>query len=183
MGLLVILVACAFLFRPDPGIAVEKYEAFINGDYTSIEEMAPMEYWEYLARINRMTTEEYLADREKEADRITATARQKWEEIYGYDVVVCLDIVDRIRLSDDDTKDLADNLEDNFDIDADAVKAAYDLIIRVNYQGFANSDILAGYAIAVQIDSEWYLLRYSKTNLEGPASFLILCHPSALLYY
>ena len=98
---------------------------------------------------------------------------EEWEDEYGEDVQITIEIDDSEKCDEELVEKFADSLADEYDIDPDDVKAAYEMALIMKTEGRDVSDEYEWDALSIQIGSTWYLTRYYEYDDEYHVSFMI----------
>ena len=180
--LAVIVIAVAFnILIPNPHVAVNQYKPLLNGEFDKLEELAPKEYWEQVAKNQKVTVQQYLETRiaylEERYEKQTAVTNSS----LGNFVSVDLKVVDAEKVKEKDLAGIKKALEETYGIDADRVKNAHKLIVKMTRIYTEDSHSVPISVSAVQIDSKWYLISYSKGSDNYRVSFV--AESIALYYY
>lgn len=172
LGALLIAAVIVFLLWPKPEKAVDKYNKVLSGDFEALEDLAPKEYWIYAAEQYNTTKSELLNRQEDSLEEYYDKLQDSAKEQYGKNFKQSLEIVHKEKLDEDKVEDIAEALEDMYDIDQDRVKSIYRMILKITYEGSKDSYFFSGVASAVQIDSKWYLIHYRSSDDEYVVYFI-----------
>ena len=153
---IVVLVLAIILLGGKPyQSAVNNYQAVLNGKASKLEKMAPKEYWEYMEDEN----EDFDIDEVKDQfEENYETSLELLEEKYGDNVRIKIKVTDEKKLKDKKVKDLADALNEKYDIKKKSVKQAYELELEMTIKGSDDEDEDEMELYAVKIGSKWYLV-------------------------
>jgi RNA polymerase subunit RPABC4/transcription elongation factor Spt4 len=135
--------------------AVKHYEEIINGDAQQLSELAPMEYWETKAQQQGQSVDKYLSRKSSEIERTFGSSKTSYS----------LEIVYREAVSNDEQKSIKSTLEERFGITPHRVKSVQRLILKENYRYGEFTGTSGILIIAVQIDSQWYLINERYNDL------------------
>ncbi len=156
---IVVLVLAIILLGGKPyQSAVNNYQAVLNGKASKLEKMAPKEYWEYMEDEN----EDFDIDEVKDQfEENYETSLEFLEEKYGDNIRIKIKVTDEKKLKDKKVKDLADALNEKYDIKKKSVKQAYELELEMTIKGSDDEDDSERELYAVKIGSKWYLVTSS----------------------
>ena len=165
-----------------PHIAVDKYEAVMNGEFKKIADLAPKEYWEKMAEQNQTSVDKYIKKRIEtlEEDYLQRTTQ---EGSFGKELSVEVEILDTYKVSATHFAGIKEALKSKYDIDPDRVNSAYKLHLKIIRKYTKDTIDHAGLVTAIQIDSQWYLIRYSPHTDGYQVSFLASGSLGPLLTY
>ena len=181
LALIAIAVAVNMLFF-NPHVAVDRYETVINGEFNKLKDLAPKEYWAYIAEQNNTTVDKYIAERIKSLEESHSQALTQ-ETSYGTALSAEIHVVDTYKVSAMHLAGIKKALESKYGIEGHRIKSAYKLHLKV-IQNYTKDCIdYAGLVTAVQIDSQWYLIRYTSNPDSYYVSFITNGSLAALLAY
>ncbi|MBE6959520.1 MAG: zinc ribbon domain-containing protein [Ruminococcaceae bacterium] len=181
IGVIAVAVAVLLLFF-NPHVAVSKYEAVLNGEFDKVESLAPQECWNTAAKQSKMDTDKYI-------DTLTETLEKNHlkklaqESILGKFVSIKLQVLNTEELNDTDMTGVKEALEETYGIDQSRIKSAYKLFLKVVSKGTKESSSVASMVTAIKIDSEWYLIRYTRTGEDSYRANFIASGQDYELYY
>lgn len=155
--------------KSDYKSAVTTYEKFMNGDIEQMKNIAPEEVWDLYEEETGNTVEDLIEEMEAEYQ----DAMEEWEEEYGEDIQITIQIDDAEECDEELVEKFADSLADEYDIDPDDVKTAYEVALIMKTEGSDNSEEYDWDALSIQIGNTWYLSTYYEYNEEYYVSFLI----------
>lgn len=162
-AIVVIILAIILLGGKPYQSAINNYQAMLNGKGNKLEKMAPKEYWEYMEDENEDFDLDEAKDQFEEGYEATL---EFLEEKYGDNVRIKIKVADEKKLKDKKVKDLADALNEKYDIKKKSVKQAYELELEVSIKGSDDEDEEEMELYAVKIGSKWYLVN-------GAGSFVV----------
>ena len=180
LGSILVIALVLFPLLPNPCAAVDKYEAYVNGDIDSMEDLAPIEYWESLAKENNQAVDKYLRNRIEEYESNYTEQKERWQSAYGKDFEIIIKVVNSSPLKYENEEYIIETLAENYDIGENRIGAMHHLILRITYAGSRGCKSIGGTAVAVQIDSKWYLLRYSRLPIGFSVKFVTSFSPTTL---
>ena len=165
-----------------PHIAVDKYEAVLNGDFDKIETLAPKEYWDYMAERTNMTTNQYIEDLAKLREE-TYLTQMSQDSVIGKLLGKELRVLDTEKVNANELAGIGNALEEEYGISADRVHAAYRLILKYTAKGSKESSSTSSMVTAIRIDSDWYLIRsVRRDESTWRVTFLANAYEVELLY-
>jgi hypothetical protein len=181
LAVLAVIVAVNLLIF-NPHIAVDKYEAVLNGDFDKIETLAPKEYWDYMAERTNMTTNQYIEDLAKLREE-TYLAQMSQDSVIGKLLGKELRVLDTEKVNANELAGIGNALEEEYGISADRVHAAYRLILKYTAKGSKESSSTSSMVTAIRIDSDWYLIRsVRRDESTWRVTFLANAYEVELLY-
>ena len=181
--LAIVLVAVAVYFLCfGHYYAVHKYESVMNGNFKQLKTLAPTEYWEYLAKKKGVSVNDYIDDGIESLQKRWDDTQSALEEIYGDNYHIILTVVDSEALDADIFSKLKDALKEDYNISPSRVGSARTLILKVHGEGSKLDYTNASVVYAIQIDAQWYLIRYSMSNDVYKVSFIVSGSSSSLIY-
>ena len=130
------------------------FDAMFRGKVDKIEKMAPPEYWEYAEDHYDLDLEDVIDDM---SDALEDTL-EDFEDEYGNNLRFSYEVQKEEQLSERKRKKLAEALEDKYDVDADEVKDAYALKLKMTIKGSEDDDTEKVEMTAVKIGKTWYLV-------------------------
>lgn len=149
-----VIVLCVCLFGSSVNKAVKNYQAVLNGNAGKIASLAPSQYWKYWKEEEDITK----ADVKKEFKELYEDGKEEMEEIYGKNVKYTVKVTEKDKMSKKDLKEIADQLEDNYEIDDKKVKAGYELECEMTIKGKEDDEEIETTLYAVKISGKWYLV-------------------------
>lgn len=154
----VVLVVLIVLLagKPYTGALNTMMDVVGKGKVEKIEKMAPAEYWDYFEDMYDTDVEDMI----DEMSDAWEEAIEDMEDEYGDNIKVKYKVVKEKKLSDRKLSKLADALDDQYDIDGDTVKAAYDLEVEMTIKGSEDDDTNETDLSVVKIGGKWYLISY-----------------------
>ena len=114
-----------------------------------------MEFWETAAQQKGQSVDEYLSRKSSEIERTFGSSKTSYS----------LEIVYREAVSNDEQKSIKSTLEERFGITPHRVKSIQRLILKENYRYGEFTGTSGILIIAVQIDSQWYLINERYNDL------------------
>lgn len=163
----------AYLLFFNPHIAVDKYFAVMNGDIEKLESLAPQEYWALRAEsYDSASVEEYLSQRQDSLENYLLQLQTKDSGIFGKLKSISYKVLDTEKVTRDNLNGIKEALDTRYRIDPSTVHDAYHLVIKITYNGTENTYTYASYLTSVKIGSDWYLIRFAKTQDQYSATFI-----------
>lgn len=159
---LVVAIVLAIVFLCSGGsykTAVKNYQAVMNGNVGKITSLAPSGYWKYLEEEEDLTK----ADVKENFKEYYEEFEEMLEDQYGKNAKITIKITDADDLSKKKLEALAENIEDNYDIDEKKVTAGYELECEMTIKGEEDDDETEQTLYAVKIGGSWYLVSSSGT--------------------
>lgn len=153
-ALVVAVVLMIVAFGSTPKKALNNLEKVLNGNAGKLSSLAPNGYWKYLKEEEDVTK----ADVKDEFKDSYEDQKEFLEEAYGKNVKYNLKLTDKDKLSKKKLEALAENIEDNYDIDEKKVKAAYELEVEMTIKGREDDDETETTMYAVKIGGKWYIV-------------------------
>ncbi len=144
--------------------AVNNYEAVMNGKAKKLEKLAPKEYWEYMADEADEDVDDYIDDKIDDFEDNYDDTLDYLEEEYGNHVKIKLKVEDKKKLTDKKIENLAEYLDDKYDIKEKSVKKGYELEIEATIKGSDDEDDDEMELYAIKIGGSWYLM---NCNFDG----------------
>ncbi len=123
-----------------------------------LKALAPAAYWDYLEKEEDMDIDDaydeyqdYWADFEESMEYMAEMLDEK-------KIKFDFEIGDKEKLSKSDRKDIAEELEDMYDIDSDSVTAGYEVEVEMFIKDYEDyyTDSMSMYVM--EIDGGWYVL-------------------------
>lgn len=164
----VVIILAILLFGGGVNKAVGNMEAVLNGKFKKIEQMAPKAYWEYLADEDEDFDIDDLIDA---AEENYEDELEELEDEYGKNVKYSIKVLEKKKVKRDKVKDIAEAIEDQYDIDEKKVKAAYEIGVRMEIKGKEDSERNYTKLTAVKIGAKWYVVSYYSYDDEAYVSF------------
>jgi hypothetical protein len=165
-----------------PHIAVDKYEAVLNGDFDKIETLAPKEYWDYMAERTNMTKNQYIED-------LAKNRKENYLEQMSQDTIIGkllsreLRVLDTEKVNANELAGIRTALEEEYGISSHRIHSAYSLILKVTTKGSKESSSYSSRITAIRIDTEWYLVRsVRRDESTWRVTFLATGHEIELRY-
>jgi hypothetical protein len=156
-GVLAVIILLIVLLSGKPYASALNNEIKIltKGNGKLIEKTAPKAYWEY-------ASDEWDFDMEDTIDDFNDEYEDSYEELedyYGKNIKIKYEVTKEKDLSDNKLEDLADALEEMYEIDAKSVKAAKKLTIKFTVKGSDEEEKFKMQNIyAVKIGGKWYMM-------------------------
>ena len=168
-AVIVVVILAIALFGGGVNKAVGNMEAVLNGKMKKIEKMAPKAYWENLAEED----EDFdLDDLIEMAEESYEDELEELEDEYGKNVKYSIKVLEKKKVKRDKVKDIAEAIEDSYDIDEKKVKAAYELGVRVQIKGKDETERNYSKLTAVKISGKWYIVSCYEYDDEMHVSFM-----------
>lgn len=143
-----------------PQRALDNYVALMNGDTSMMEDLAPAEYWEYVAEEEGMTKKQLLAEWKMEIAENVADMKQD----YGSNYKVTGKILDEQNMDNNTLKKITAGLT-KYGIKENSIKAGKELSIKLTLtHSEGKEDAPVRTLGAVQIGDSWYLVNYYENN-------------------
>lgn len=155
----VIVLAIVLLCGTSYKDAVKNYQAVMNGNAGKIVSLAPNDYWKYLKEEEDITK----ADVKEAFKEMYDEMKDEMEDTYGKNAKYSIKISDADKLSKKKLEALAENIEDNYEIDEKKVKAGYELECEMSVKGREDDDEYEDSLYAVKIGGNWYVVSSSGT--------------------
>ena len=182
VGVICVIVAVLLLYF-NPHVAASKYEAVLNGEVDKLKSLAPQEYWDTVAEQCQTDSDGYIEDLSEILEE-NYSQQLSQESLLGKYVSTKLQVLNTEKLNRTDMAGVKNALEETYGIDQDRVKSAYKLFLKVISKGTKESSSMASMVTAIKIDSEWYLIRYTRTGEDSyRVSFLASGQTYELYYY
>lgn len=165
-----VLTAVVLWLALDKGYerALKNYVATMNGDLDRVKQLAPQEYWEYLAEKNKIT----VADAIKQKKEAAQTNCKSYAEMYGKNAQFTAKCIYAEPLDTEMLHKIKENLEEKFGIHPSEVKECVAMDVYVRWEGnIRDYSYMNGYW-AVRIGSRWYLGYYYESKNEIIFSFV-----------
>lgn len=153
-ALVVAIILLIAAFSSSPKKAMSNLEKVMNGNAGKISSLAPNAYWKYLKDEEDVTK----ADVKDEFKDSYEDQKEFMEDEYGKNAKYNIKITDKDKLSKKKLEALAENIEENYDIDEKKVKAAYELEVEVSIKGRDDDDEYETTMYAVKISGKWYIV-------------------------
>ena len=149
-----------------PKTAFNNYLSALNGDLSKYEQLAPAEYWEFLAERRDISKAEMIDDMKDYYKQNLA-----WlEEYYGpYNVTG--KILDETDMDAETLDMIADFLLKHLNVQKSDITEGKLLNIELSYSGSKNSYNGTSKMYAIKIDSSWYIVSYDAWSIQGIVSF------------
>ena len=181
LAVIAVIVAVNLLFF-NPHIAVNKYVAVMNGEFENLEDLAPREYWELQAKNKETTVDQFISDR---IESLEANYSQNTTEdsTLGKELSTEVKVLYTYHVSEMHFAGIKEAIESKYGIDSSRVKSAYKLHLKITRKFTKDSIDYAGLTTAVQIDSQWYLIRYSTDPDRYYVNFLANASIGSLVSY
>ena len=160
LGIIILSVAVYFLFFGHY-YALHKYESVMNGNFKQIKTLAPEEYWEKVAKSSKLSVNEYLKKRIEYLEKDEDPHAKYMREFYGDDYSVSVKIVDSEEISQKVLSEIKKSLKERYDIDPNRIKSGQKLFLKTVISGTKNTNTIPSAIAAIQIDAQWYLIRYT----------------------
>ena len=138
-----------------------------EGKVNKMKDLAPKEYWDWMEEENGRSLEDICEDYEE----MWEDQKDYYEEDYGEDYRVTHKIEDKTKLDEDTVAGIAAALEDTYGINANKVKAGYDLEISAQISGSEGEDDAELEFTVIQIGDDWYVINYHEYYGEYEVSF------------
>ena len=185
-GIALVIIAAIVavnLLVPNPHLAVDKYETVLNGEFYKLESLAPQEYWDYMAESSNTSVDQYIENLAKKREE-NYLKQMSQDTVLGKLLAKELHVLDTEKVRTAEMTGIRNNLEEEYNISADRVQAAYKLILKVTQKATKGSSSFTGMVTAVQIDSEWYLVRSVQRGEDSwSVLFLTNAHEMELASY
>lgn len=146
----------------------KKYEAVKNGDFSAYEELTPEAYWEYMKDEMDMDADDVIERREEsfEGTKDYDGTADENEEAYGKNWKIKVEVVDEKKVDAEKLEEIADSLDDNYEIKSSEVTEAYKVFFKQNIKGDDDRDMWITELHAVKISGDWYLCNVYETEDE-----------------
>lgn len=159
VAVIAVVVLCVLLFGSSVNKAVKNYQAVLNGKAGKVASLAPSAYWKYWKDEEGITK----ADVKKDFKEQYEDSKEELEELYGKNVKFTIKVTEKDKMSKKDLEEIADQLEDNYEIDDKKVKAGYELECEMTIKGKEDDDEIETTLYAVKISGNWYVVSASGT--------------------
>lgn len=136
--------------------------------FNKLEKMAPKEYWDWYEEEYDKSVDDLI----EEANDHKDDYMEILEARYGEKIKVKSKITDKEKLDKDDLADIAEALEEKYDIKAKSVKAGYELEYEITVEGSDDKDETEGEITVIQIGMSWYAINYGKIGNTTFVSFV-----------
>ena len=181
LGVIVLVVAICFLCFGHY-YAVHKYESVMNGNFRQLKTLAPAEYWEQKAKENDLSVREYIDKRIESLEKNFESNKESWQEKYGDHFYRSLEVVDSEEVTKEVLSGIKDALQETYNIKPSRVHSAHTLILKITFKGSEKSNTHATVVTAIQIDSQWYLIRYGRVDTFYNVKFITSGSSNDFLY-
>jgi hypothetical protein len=165
-----VLTAVVLWLALDKGYerALKNYVATMNGDLDRVEQLAPQEYWEYLAEKNKIT----VADAIKQKKESIQTNCKAHAETHGKNAHFTAKCIYAEPVDAEILQKIKDYMEKEFGIRPGEVKDCVVMDVYMRWEGnIRDSSYMNGYC-AVRIGFRWYLGYYYNSRDEILFSFV-----------
>ena len=169
VGVIAVLIVVLVLFSgPAYGSALDTYfDVTVLCKFDKLEKLAPEEYWEFVEEEEGMDIDDVKEFLEEYADE----ALEGLEDEYGKNLKVKYTVEKEKQWKDKKVEDVADAIEDAYDIDADSVKAVYELKLEVTISGSEDDDDEDAELFVIKIGSKWYVADIRESGDDYIVSF------------
>ena len=155
----VIVLAIVLLCGTSYKDAVKNYQAVMNGNAGKIISLAPNDYWKYVKEEEDISK----ADVKDTFKELYEEMEEEMEDTYGKNAKYTIKVTDADKLSKKKLSALAENIEENYEIDEKKVKAGYELECEMTVKGREDDDEYEDTLYAVKIGGNWYVVSSSGT--------------------
>lgn len=124
------------------------YKTLLTDNDDSLRELMPKEAWENLS----------VEDKDVELEK-WAFLRDSYASSINADAKYSIAVSESVQVSKRKHKQLAENLEDWYDVNSDQIKDSYTLKVSVVISGQGKQITIEEEVLAVCIKGQWYLLR------------------------
>jgi len=169
VAVVIVLLVVLLSAKPYTGAVKTMLDVVGKGKVEKLEKMAPAEYWDYFEDKYNMDVDDAIDEMEDAWE----DSMDAMEEEYGDNVKLKYKVLKAKKLSDRKISKIADALDDQYDIDGDTVKAAYDLELEMTIKGSEDDDTNEMDVTVVKIGGKWYLISYSSYGDSYNVSFLM----------
>lgn len=175
IAVILVIVIISSLFGSSYKDPIKSYEKIMNGKISksSVEKLAPDEYWEYCADEADEKVKDYIKDYVDDLKDSYEDSIEEMEDEYGKNVKYSFKIEDKKELSDKKVEKIAEALNDRYDIKEKSVKKAYKLDVEVTVKGKEDDDDYDTEMVSVKIGGNWYLISYYEYDGEVSVSFRV----------
>lgn len=139
------------------------FETSVEGNADVVEDLAPGKV---------------LEEKDIDIDDLQDSVEKAWKsnnkslkKEYGSDYEVSYKILMDKELEENDLEDVAEYIEDEYDIDAEDVTAAYEVIIEVTIEGEDAISVQSRTIDVIKIDGTWYPVNISS-NYQSVSFYL-----------
>ena len=140
-----------------------------EGKSSAIKKLAPKAYWDYMEDEHDQSLEDAIDEYEEQYE----LAQEMLEEQYGEKFKVKYKVTDKDKIKKADLKDIAEALEDKYEIKASSVKAGYEIEIEVTIKGKEDEEEEESELTVLKIGGKWYPVSVSEYDDEVYVNFMV----------